>query len=118
MSPHKTKPLSRLTPYIAICAFAAVPWCASQAATDVNEHRAADPRGTVEISNVAGDIKILGWDQAQVDVTGTIGKDVERVEVSGDGSRTIVRVVLPEHQSGRTDSEAHLVIHVPLNSAI
>jgi DUF4097 and DUF4098 domain-containing protein YvlB len=91
----------------------------SVAATTVDEHRAVNPQGAVEIDNVAGSIEVQGWDKSEVAVTGTIGKDVERVDVTGDGNRTSIRVVLPRGMhSGMRDGEAHLVIHVPSNSSV
>jgi hypothetical protein len=96
----------------------AFPWLA-HAATSVDEHRAANPQGAVEIDNVAGMIDVQGWDKSEVAVTGTIGKDVDRVEVTGEGNRTSVRVILPQGQHWHMrDGEAHLVIHVPANSSI
>jgi hypothetical protein len=96
----------------------AFPWLA-HAGTSVDEHRAASPQGAVEIDNVAGMIDVQGWDKSEVAVTGTIGKDVDRVEVTGEGNRTSIRVILPQgHHWGMRDGEAHLVIHVPANSSI
>jgi hypothetical protein len=89
------------------------------AATSVDEHRPANPQGEVEIDNVAGMIDVQGWDKPEVAVTGTIGKDVERVEVTGGGNRTSVRVVLPSGQHwGMRDGEAHLLVRVPTNSSV
>lgn len=88
-------------------------------AATVDEHRAASAQGSVEIDNVAGSIDVQGWDKSEVAVTGSIGKDVERVEVTGGGDRTSIRVVLPHgHNWGMHDGEADLVIHVPANSSI
>jgi Putative adhesin len=93
------------------------PW--SLAATSVDEHRPASPQGAVEIDNVAGLIDVQGWDKAEVAVSGTIGKDVERVDVTGDANRTSIRVVLPNgHHWSMNDGEARLVIHVPTNSSV
>jgi DUF4097 and DUF4098 domain-containing protein YvlB len=112
---------SRLNkPAALVCVLLALafPWLA-HAATSVDEHRAANPQGAVEIDNVAGSIDVQGWDKSEVAVTGTIGKDVERVEVTGDGNRTLIRVVLPQgHNWGMRDGDAHLVVHVPANSSI
>jgi hypothetical protein len=97
----------------------AIPGSPAHAATQVAEHRAASPQGAVEIINVAGSIDVQGWDRAEVDVSGTAGKDVERVEVSGDANRISVRVVLPQHLIGfNNDGAANLVIHVPINSSV
>ena len=111
----------RLTNPILVCALAllAAPGSLVYAATAVEEHRPASPQGAVEIDNVAGSIDVQGWDKSEVAVTGTIGKDVERVEVTGDGNRTLIRVVLPQgHNWGMRDGAAHLVVHVPANSSI
>lgn len=84
---------------------------------------AADPTGTVEIVNVSGSIEISGWDQPLVDVSGTIGDKVERVDVTGStgtgsGNHTTVRVVLPSGSSWSGDSSAHLKIKVPHASTL
>jgi hypothetical protein len=111
---------SRLNKPALICVLTtlAFPWLA-HAATSVDEHRAANPQGSVEIDNVAGLIDVQGWDKSEVAVTGTIGKDVERVEVAGESNRTSIRVILPQgHHWGMRDGEAHLLIHVPTNSSV
>ncbi|HEX3913464.1 MAG TPA: DUF4097 family beta strand repeat-containing protein [Steroidobacteraceae bacterium] len=95
-----------------------VPWSLASAATSVDQHRPANPQGAVEIENVAGSIDVQGWDKAEVAVTGTIGTDVERVDVHGDANRTSVRVILPSGSWHMRDGEAHLVIHVPANSSV
>lgn len=81
----------------------------------------ADPTGTVEVIDVEGSIEIVGWDQPTVDVTGTIGAKVERVDVASSGNRTTVRVVLPRGNNGGGDDdeyEAHLKIRVPQKSQL
>jgi len=106
---------------IRLCALAllASPWSLAYAATSVDEHRPANPQGAVEIDNVAGLIDVQGWDKSEVAVTGTIGKDVERVDVTGDGNRTSIRVLLPKGMHwNMNEGEAHLVIHVPTNSSV
>jgi DUF4097 and DUF4098 domain-containing protein YvlB len=96
------------------------PWSLAVASAPIEEHRAANSQGSVEIVNVAGSIEIQGWDKSEVAVTGTVGKNVERVDVTGDGDRTSVRVVLrSQHFLGfGSDGEAHLLVHVPANSSI
>ena len=86
----------------------------------VSAQKSAIPTGTVEVVNVSGQIDISGWDQPTVDVSGTIGEKVERVDLTSSGNRTTVRVVLP---SGNTDSshdesEARLKIRVPQKSQL
>lgn len=106
---------------VRFCALAllACAWTPLLAATSVDEHRAANPQGEVEIDNVAGSIDVQGWEKPEVAVTGTIGKGVERVDVTGDSNRTSVRVVLPKGMHwNMNDGDAHLVIHVPAMSSV
>jgi len=106
--------------YVLIAALGSLfgPWSLGLAASSVNESRAADAQGTVEIYNVAGTVNVQGWDKAEVEVTGTIGKDVERVEVTGGGSHTAVRVVLHSSHGWNSDGEANLQVHVPAGSSL
>jgi len=78
----------------------------------------ADPAGTVEVINVEGMIEISGWDQPTVDVNGTIGSKVERVDVTSNGNHTTVRVVLPSGGNWTGDSSADLKIRVPQKSQL
>jgi hypothetical protein len=111
---------SRLNKPLLVCALTVLllPW-AAHAASTVDEHRPASPQGTVEINNVAGSVDVQGWDKSEVAVSGTIGKDVERVDVTSEGNHTSVRVILPRGPNwGMRDGSAHLIIHVPTNSSI
>ncbi|HEY1284260.1 MAG TPA: DUF4097 family beta strand repeat-containing protein [Steroidobacteraceae bacterium] len=80
-------------------------------AKDFEQRVQADPKGTVEVSNVAGRVNIAGWDRSEVEVTGHLGDDVEHVEVTTSGNRTFVKVVLP--RMGSHDGDAELDIQVP-----
>ncbi len=102
--------------FAALLCAGAVP---AQAATrSVDEHQNADPAGTVEIVNVSGAVEVSGWDQAVVAVSGTIGEKVERVEVTGSGTRVTVRVVLPQGNFHHNEGDAHLKVQVPRHSAL
>jgi len=89
----------------------------------VDEHRAADPQGQVEIINVSGHIDVVGWDKPELEVAGTLRADVDRLDVTTAGSRTTVRAVLKNMPGthvgiGSGDSNAILVMHVPLKSTL
>jgi DUF4097 and DUF4098 domain-containing protein YvlB len=77
---------------------------------------AAEPGGSVEISNVSGKLTITGWDRAEVSVHGVLDSGVERVDVSTDKGRTAIRVVLPSMSF--LDSDADLEVHVPKRSEV
>lgn len=103
---------------------AALAWATTAAAATrpVDEHRPADATGQVEIQNVAGRVEVVGWDKPEVAVTGTLGADVERLDITSAGSRTTVHVVMHGshginigwHSSG----DANLLVHVPSGSSL
>jgi Putative adhesin len=105
---------------IAICALAAlvVPWSLVHAGRAIQERRAADPQGEVEIFNLSGMVEVHGWGRNEVEVGGTAGENVERVDVSSAGNRTSIHVVSRSAHSWGSDGEAHLVVHVPAKSAV
>jgi len=76
----------------------------------------AQPRGVVELSNVSGKIEVSGWDRSEVSVHAELGSSVERVEVSSEGGRTSIKVLLP-HSSGQ-GGEAELKVKVPKESEV
>jgi DUF4097 and DUF4098 domain-containing protein YvlB len=75
----------------------------------------ADARGVVDISNVSGRIEVIGWDRAEVSVRGELDEGVERVDVTSEHGRTIVKVVLP-HTGHHGDAE--LRVKVPKESEV
>ena len=109
-------------PLAAACALLAALHCASPVLADgaqrpVNERVAADPKGNVEVINTAGKVTLAAWDRAEVAVSGTIGARVEKVEVTSDGKRVVVRVIYPHHLfSSGNEAEATLTVYVPRES--
>jgi hypothetical protein len=110
------------TPFLSVLfsllAMASLPAQSDAAVRNIDQHQAADAEGTVEIQNVAGSVQVSGWDKPEVSVTGQIGERVERVDLTSDGHRTIVRVVLPSGTTWGGDGSARLVVHVPKASAL
>jgi hypothetical protein len=104
--------------WAATAALAALALPAQAATRNFSAQKSADPAGTVEIVNVEGTIEVSGWDQPTVDVSGTIGDRVERVDVTSSANRTTVRVVLPSGSSWTGNSEARLKIRVPQKSSL
>lgn len=76
----------------------------------------AEANGTVEISNVAGVVNVVGWDRAEVEVNATLEEGVDRVDVSSEGGRTVVKVVLPRNSQHEPDAE--LNVSVPRGSEL
>ena len=95
-----------------------VPWSLVHAGRAIQEHRAADPQGEVEIVIVTGKVEVDAWDRSEIEVSGTAGDNVERVDVTGAGNHSSIRVLARSSHGWGSDDEAHLVIHVPAKSAV
>jgi DUF4097 and DUF4098 domain-containing protein YvlB len=85
-------------------------------AESVQRSLEADPKGEVQITNVAGEVHVLGWDRNEVQLQGELGQDVERLDFRRDGRLTIIRVLLNQEHRHGADSE--LQIRVPRDSAV
>jgi DUF4097 and DUF4098 domain-containing protein YvlB len=70
------------------------------AGTPINQTRPLAADGQVHIENVKGRIVVRTWARAQVQVTGTLGKGVEKLEVSGDARSLDIRVRYPNSHGG------------------
>jgi len=96
---------------------ALIPWTVSEA-RPVHEQLAVDPQGSVEIVDVAGSVALSGWDRPEIEVTGTAGDEVDRVEVTTSGSRSVVRVMTRPGSTQGGGNETRLTVHVPTKSAL
>jgi hypothetical protein len=111
---------ARYIGWITTCALASlvVPWSLVHAGRAIQERRAADLRGEIEIVNVSGKIEVEGWDRSEIEVSGTAGDNVERVDVTSAANRTSIRVLSRSSRNWGSDDEARLVVHVPAKSAV
>jgi DUF4097 and DUF4098 domain-containing protein YvlB len=89
---------------------------AIRAGTPINERAAADPAGSIEVSNVAGTVRVTGWDRNEVEVTGELGKGTEKLEFAVADKVTRIKVIMPS-KSYDVD-ETNLVIRVPAASRL
>ena len=106
----------RYSNHAALLFACALPLAAFADNDSVDRKVAADANGEVVISNVSGSIDVRGWDRNEVQVTGHLGDDVERLDVETSGGRTVVKVVLPRGNSH--DGEADIEVSVPRNSSV
>jgi DUF4097 and DUF4098 domain-containing protein YvlB len=83
----------------------------------VDQTRPASRDGVVEIENVAGSITVVGWDQAEVRVQGTLAAGAE-LNFDGDGQRTRVEVELEDGDHRGDYSESAIEVHVPSGSSV
>jgi DUF4097 and DUF4098 domain-containing protein YvlB len=104
--------MRKLEVWAAIGLLAAVPAWAERS---VNESRPLSPTGRVEVSNIEGSVKVIGWGSAEVEITGTLGPDVEELEITGDESELRIEVKVPDHEKRL---ETDLVLRVPVGAGI
>ena len=106
----------RYSNHAALLFACALPLAAFADNDSVDRKVAANANGEVVISNVSGTIDVRGWDRNEVQVTGHLGEDVERLDVETSGGRTVVKVILPRGNSH--DGDADIEVSVPRNSSV
>lgn len=107
-------PVTAARTWMTLALLAAAP--AVLAGTPINERKPADAAGQIEISNTAGSVVVTGWPRNEVELTGTLGDGVERLEFVQSGKLTRVKVILP-NRSSRVESTS-LVVKVPAASSL
>ncbi len=85
-------------------------------AEEVNRTIDAAADGHVDISNIAGSVTVSGWNRSMVEVTGTLGRNVEELIVERDGDKVLIKVKVPRRGGRSIDSD--LRINVPKKSSI
>ena len=70
------------------------------AGTPINQSRPLNADGQVRIENIKGSIVVRTWNKPQVQVTGSLGKGVEKLEISGDARSLDIRVKYPNSRGG------------------
>jgi hypothetical protein len=95
-----------------------IPWSLVQASKSIQQRVGADPQGTVEVVSVAGSIDITGWDRPEVEVTGTVGDQVDHVDLNASNGRVTVQVVASSGSGFGDKTVARLQIHVPAKSTV
>ncbi len=85
-------------------------------AEEVDKRLDAASDGVVSISNIAGSVEVTGWSRNEVEVTGTLGKDIEELIFERDGDEIEITVRAPKRHGHGISSD--LVIKVPEKSSI
>jgi DUF4097 and DUF4098 domain-containing protein YvlB len=84
------------------------------AQTTVDQKRPAAPDGAVSIENMAGSVKVTGWDKAEVQVRGTVGEGGE-LSFEGSGKRTHIEIEADHNPMG---IKSDLEVFVPAGSSV
>jgi hypothetical protein len=91
-----------------LCAAGTAVSAAAQQA--VNETHAVAADATITVNNISGSVKIVGSDRSDVHITGTLGRGIEKLEVTGSGSRLDLRVIYPKHCDDCGGAELELAV--------
>ncbi len=88
-------------------------------AEEVNETLDASADGKVEIYNTAGSVTVEGWSRNAVEVTGTLGDEVEKFVFERKGDSVVVKVKPKKNQrSGGRSTSSYITVRVPQRSSL
>ena len=85
-------------------------------AEEVDRTIDASSDGHVDVSNISGSVTVHGWTRDSVEVTGTLGRNVEELILERDGDKVLIKVKVPRR--GGRGIESDLRINVPQNSSL
>jgi DUF4097 and DUF4098 domain-containing protein YvlB len=87
-------------------------------AEEINETLDASADGNVDIYNTAGSVTVEGWSRDAVEVSGTLGKEVEEFIFERKGDTVVVKVKPKHGRSGGRDTSSSITVKVPQQSNI
>jgi len=89
------------------------------AGESVDVTKAASASPSVDIENLAGSVRITGWDRNEIKVTGVLGDDTDGLDFSGSGDSFDIEVEIPDSYGRRhRDIDADLEIWLPAGSSV
>ena len=88
-------------------------------AEEINEMLDAAANGTVEIYNTSGSVTIEGWSRDAVEVTGTLGEEVDEFIFERKGDTVVVKVKpIHDKSSGGRSTSSFITVRAPQRSSI
>ena len=92
---------------------------ATASAEDINETLDASADGKVEIYNTSGSVTVEGWSQNAVEVTGTLGEEVDEFIFERKNDTVVVKVKpIQGKNSGGRSTSSYITVRVPQQSSI
>jgi DUF4097 and DUF4098 domain-containing protein YvlB len=94
---------------------------AATATTSFSKKVPLGSQSRVIVSNIEGSVTISTWDRREVDVQGELGDGIERVDVTQEGGRVDIKVVLKDNgwsEASFRNSAARLQIRLPAEMQI
>ena len=88
-------------------------------AEEINETLDADADGKVEIYNTSGSVTVEGWSRNAVEVTGTLGEEVEEFIFEREDDTVVVKVKpIQGKRSGGRSTSSYITVRAPQKSSI
>ncbi len=89
----------------------------------ISERQSATADGVVKINNLAGSVRITGWNRNEVSVEGTLGEGTKQLDFESSRGEVIIKVVLPDEEERRARGirnieGSELEIRVPSGSRL
>ncbi len=92
----------------------------ASASAPIDQTRALDARGRIDVENIKGRIQVRGWDRPEVKISGTLGDGVEKLVVEGDAQHLVIKVQYPKSSGwgGSKSGPSDLQLTVPLRAEL
>lgn len=84
----------------------------------IHEVRPLAGDGTVSIELLAGSVRFEAWSRSEVEIDGTIGSEVEEVDIDASDDEVAIEVVLRRGDWAGRNGDAQLTIRVPAGARI
>lgn len=93
---------------------------AAHADRSVSKSVAAEADGHVSVEVISGKVELIGWDRDEVEVTGSVGDDVEELRVRSVAGHVSIDLEIDDEDGrhGSRDIDARLTVNVPRNSSV
>ena len=105
-----------LNPALMVVAAALLSVTSAWAETPIDERHPLNADGQLHVSNVCGLIEVSVWSRNEVQISGTLGDGVDKLEVSGNKNKLEVLVRNPNKR--RDVGDTTLTIKVPVNAQL
>lgn len=89
----------------------------SRAAQDIDQSLPTGAKPSVEVVSPAGLVKVTGWNQNLVKVTGTLADEEDEFEMTGDADHVVIKVRRESGHHGRNE-RTELNINLPRDASL
>jgi DUF4097 and DUF4098 domain-containing protein YvlB len=84
----------------------------------VNEHRNVASDALIELNLIAGTVKVTGWQKSEMELTGTLGDDRQKLEITGGKDRLKIEVDFEDEGEHHNVEGSDLELRVPRGARV